>query len=529
MGNAFDRIRSSDQVEPPLTSGQGCDLARKRQFEEPKISPPTPTKDLQPRRKRLKSTSQYIYEALFVHGENSDVTISSLGRQWNLHKVYLRQAGYFKSMFHKSQWKESSMEVINLQIPDSNIDENSLDITFGSLYSEEVLICPDKVVSILAAASLIQLEGLMQQCAEVMKEAVCLENVCLYYKTACLYGQDEVAKTCMAWLETNLMTSQSLHLLRELETNLLIDVINSPNLIVIQIEMDIYTILKKWLFLKVSPNYSGEFKNILPVADKYFRQLAKTTETVFLDSEQGNPYVPVFRALRLQHIIRDFVSCRELERDSIIPWSWLSPLYRQQWLSMLRVEQSLDIGPKTIDPNVFSSNGLRCGRLLLRDTDHCWRWNGYNFGLDLLVSYCSQSPKTIALRRNVQSQRCTSAVSFSPSRHIIFRMHVASVNEKGHITLQMSTGNMPLVFGKEEERVILSIDNASSNGDQFNKCGNWNSSFPLLIAATFQLVNGPTSPEMCDAGYAIQPPLSIQSSPPTLGEIETSTDNGDDV
>nr|XP_039269381.1 germ cell-less protein-like 1 [Styela clava] len=528
MGNALGRPSNSNQEEHPELSARENDLARKRHINESTFSPPTPTKDLQPKRKRLRSTSQYIYDALFVHGENSDVTISSLDRKWNLHKVYLRQAGYFKSMFHKSQWKESSMTVIDLQIPDSNIDENALDITFGSLYSEEVLICPEKVVSILAAASLIQLEGLMQQCAEVMKEAVCLDNVCLYYKTACMYGQNEVAKNCMAWLETNLMTSQSLDLLRELEPNLLTDVINSPNLIVIQIEMDIYTILKKWLYLKLNPEYSGEFKGILTVADNYFRELAKTTTTVFLDSQQGQPYIQVFQALRLQHIIRDFVSCRELEKDLIIPWSWLSPLYRQQWLSMLREEQSLDAGPKICDEKDFECNGLRCGRLLLRDTDHCWRWNGYNFGLDLLVSYSSQFPKTISLRRNVQSQRCSSSVNFAQSRNIIFRMHVASVNDKGHTILRLSTGNMPLTLEKEEEKVILTIDKELLPENVHKKQGGWNSCFPLLIAATFQLVSGPTAPEMSDGGYAILPLPNLNLSTPTLGEAEIGDLNKDD-
>lgn len=364
---------------------------RKRLNEEADISCSVVIpKETKVKRKRLKTTSQYIYDALFIHGENSDVTIISFNREWKLHKVYLRQAGYFNSMFQASQWMESTMEVINLQIPDDNIDENSLHIAFGSLYSEEVLICPSKVVSILAAASLIQLEGLMQQCTEVMKETVCQDNVCLYYKTACMYGQNEVSETCIKWLETNLMANQCQNLLSELEPKLLADVLRSSDLIVIQIEMDIYTLLKKWLYLRLHPDFSGEFKNILSAADKFFREEAQKCKVIFLESKQGKPYINTFKALRLQHIIRDFVSCREIEKDFIVPMSWLTPLYRQQWLSMLRVEQSLDFGPKVYEKDEFDCNGLRCGRLLVRDAEHCWRWNGYNFGLDLLVSYSSQ-------------------------------------------------------------------------------------------------------------------------------------------
>ena len=62
------------------------------------------------KKRRLKSTSEYIYNALFLQGENSDIKIRALDEEWNLHKVYLRQAGYFSGMFNSS-WKESSMKV----------------------------------------------------------------------------------------------------------------------------------------------------------------------------------------------------------------------------------------------------------------------------------------------------------------------------------------------------------------------------------------------------------------------------------
>lgn len=35
----------------------------------------------------------YIYQTLFLNGENSDIKICALGEEWNLHKVYLRQVG----------------------------------------------------------------------------------------------------------------------------------------------------------------------------------------------------------------------------------------------------------------------------------------------------------------------------------------------------------------------------------------------------------------------------------------------------
>jgi len=67
----------------------------------------------QRKKRKLGNTSQYIYNTLFVKGENSDVTICAFDHEWKLHKLYLCQAGYFAGMFN-SNWKESSMQVITL-------------------------------------------------------------------------------------------------------------------------------------------------------------------------------------------------------------------------------------------------------------------------------------------------------------------------------------------------------------------------------------------------------------------------------
>uniref|UniRef100_A0A4X2L5G4 BTB domain-containing protein n=1 Tax=Vombatus ursinus TaxID=29139 RepID=A0A4X2L5G4_VOMUR len=109
-----------------------------------------------PRRKKLKSTSKYIYQTLFLNGENSDIKICALGEEWSLHKIYLCQSGYFSSMFSGS-WKESSMNTIELEIPDQNIDVEALQVAFGSLYRDDVLIKPSQVIAILAAACMLQL------------------------------------------------------------------------------------------------------------------------------------------------------------------------------------------------------------------------------------------------------------------------------------------------------------------------------------------------------------------------------------
>ena len=40
-----------------------------------------------PSKRRLKTTTEYIYETLFKDGKDSDVVVKALGKSWNLHKV----------------------------------------------------------------------------------------------------------------------------------------------------------------------------------------------------------------------------------------------------------------------------------------------------------------------------------------------------------------------------------------------------------------------------------------------------------
>ncbi|KAK1332996.1 hypothetical protein QTO34_006528 [Cnephaeus nilssonii] len=70
----------------------------------------------------------------------------------------------------------------------------ALQVAFGSLYRDDVLIKPSRVIAILAAACMLQLDGLIQQCGETMKETINVKTVCGYYTSAGTYGLDSVKK-----------------------------------------------------------------------------------------------------------------------------------------------------------------------------------------------------------------------------------------------------------------------------------------------------------------------------------------------
>lgn len=65
----------------------------------------------------MENTAQYIYQALFEEGRNSDVTVCALGEEYHLHKIYLCQSPYFASMFGGS-WLETTQKYINIDVVD---------------------------------------------------------------------------------------------------------------------------------------------------------------------------------------------------------------------------------------------------------------------------------------------------------------------------------------------------------------------------------------------------------------------------
>lgn len=58
-------------------------------------------------------------------------------------------------------------------------------------------------------------------------------------------------------------------------------------------------------------------------------------------------------------------------------------------------------------------------------SQYCWRWTGFNFGFDLLVTYTN---RFIVFKRNTLSQPCGGAVSLQPRRHLAYRSVLRSTS-----------------------------------------------------------------------------------------------------
>lgn len=420
-----------------------------------------------PKKKKLRTTSKYIYQTLFVEGRNSDVKITALGQEWRLHRIYLCQSDYFSSMFSGS-WTESDKKEINMTIPDYNIDREALAIAFGSLYQDDISITPNHVVSVLAAATLLGLDGLIQQCANIMQETISSATACFYHTASITYGLQIVQQSCIEWLEKNLLASQNVKLLTSLSPALMTQIISSSNLFVIQVEMDIYSLLKKWVFLQLNINWNGSFKDLLIESDTFFKSHKSKNCRAFLETELGLPYGEVFRGLRLWHIMNDATSTNLLEEDMILPLSWVLPVYRDQWHQLLKIEQGTDIGPEGENHPDFSQMCLRVGRILPKDSEFCWRWTGFNYGVDILVTVTN---RLLLIKRNCSGMNCAGSVSQTNNRRFLYRISVASFDNKGQTKYFKSTGIKSASLGRDEETAVLSIER--------------NVKFPVHVSANF--------------------------------------------
>ncbi|MGH0130817.1 UNVERIFIED_CONTAM: hypothetical protein FKN15_033834 [Acipenser sinensis] len=367
-----------------------------------------------------------------------------------------------------------------------------LQVAFGSLYRDDVLIKPSRVITILAAACMLQLFS-SRLCKEAelwgprgrhhigsdppeVGDGKPAEIASPHRTTANSNGQTVSTfrgdrkqgwslffgigsppssaldcsvslDLCLEWLLNNLMTHQSVDLMKELSAGLMEQLIGSPDLFVMQVEMDVYTALKKWMFLQLVPSWSGPQKQLLADADGWIAKKRKELDSgdAFLESEQGAVFAPVFRHVRLQYVINDLASAKIVERDAILHTDWLSAVYKQQWFAMLRTEHDNDFGPQEANKEEFEVSSMRCGRKLAKDGD---------------AATHSEASCMKCLIYGSVSHLCLSS---SP------RLRLASFDGSGKVICSRSTGYQVLALEKDQVRERSQYTHPSENTEELRR------------------------------------------------------------
>lgn len=98
---------------------------------------------------------------------------------------------------------------------------------------------------------------------------------------------------------------------------LMSEIVKSQELFVMQIEVDVYNLLKVWAFVHLHPDYIGSWKDARAQTNAYFSE--RKSDVCFLESDEGRAFVPAFRSIRLHHVINDLRSVQLLDSDKIIP------------------------------------------------------------------------------------------------------------------------------------------------------------------------------------------------------------------
>ncbi|RDD47182.1 Germ cell-less protein-like 1 [Trichoplax sp. H2] len=436
---------------------------------------------------------QYTLSKLFFNDENGDTTIEALGYKWKMHKICLIRAGYFKSMF-SGFWQESKATYVKIEMIDKNITVNAINTAFASLYDDDTEIKSSEAISIVAVATMLQIDNLIKRCTDVMIATISEENERTFREAASAYGLLEVSNRCMDWLALRLLTIKryDLMLLQSIDVNLMEKIVSSPSLLVLQVEMDVYAMLKRWMYLRLHPTWCKNhehvslceaFKYVLNDMQSYYED--HTGSTNFLVTEEGKVFSLAFRQLKFNHIITDTKIARQIEKDRIISQvrlfttqisevvlifiDWLLPIYRQEWRTLLAVEEGDDFGPTSCCEKQFYNNCIRLGRMIEVDCNHHWRWIGFRFGIDIIINYY-KSPKRISLKRNISEHDVAMSLSLENSRCIMtnhadslngaqfYRFIIINYGKDCQINHETSTDILYITLHPDEEITVAHIN-----------------------------------------------------------------------
>ena len=125
--------------------------------------------------------------------------------------------------------------------------------------------------------------------------------------------------------------------------------------------------------------------------------------------------------------------------------------------------------PRQLSESEFSRHSLRCGRVLSCDGQHVWRWTGFHFGLDLVMTFDRgvlklkrnhRTENEMALsqqsRRNLMYRYAIIFVYFlfnilTPEFVLIKRVTIYSLDEQRQMRHNISTGIQSTTLSKNEE------------------------------------------------------------------------------
>ena len=110
--------------------------------------------------------------------------------------------------------------------------------------------------------------------------------------------------------------------------------------------MKLANVCRLWMFLQLHPAWDGESQEAVAASRRYFKQIHNNGGTsdvdYFLNTPEAEPYLSVFRNIRLPHLINHHMDVEMLVSDKIVPESWMSSTYYTRWMTLLRLDCGID-------------------------------------------------------------------------------------------------------------------------------------------------------------------------------------------
>uniref|UniRef100_A0A915LN05 BTB domain-containing protein n=1 Tax=Meloidogyne javanica TaxID=6303 RepID=A0A915LN05_MELJA len=397
MGSIFSTNRSISSLSSVIEhiSGTSTMPSRKR-----KASLNENASDIEPKRFKL-NTPDYVYQKLFVEGLNSDIQIHALGHTWRLHKLYLEQC---------------------------------LNNVFASLYNNEIEIDEQYIASICGAASMLNLESVLEKCqlqlADYLRDK---EKLLICLRLSDRYGfvkRMKEAINVLKYMFCHFCLDETF--LRGLQKSWLITLFSQQFVCVRESEMDLYRAIRNWIYLTECP---------------YARLGDENSIALFFESSFFNrhKYFDLLRLLRVSHLVSLQANLKLIRSDGIIPRKLLKNVICDQWQMLLRSEETTTGFPEVIDDNEFYASCYRFGRAGISPLSRItWRWLGYFFGVDLLVTY---DQGYLRLARNG---------SMAPTQHQISVKHVDMM--KLHYRCIVCADNGAVLLDTQKQSKTFNLD-----------------------------------------------------------------------
>lgn len=123
-----------------------------------------------------------------------------------------------------------------------------MNLVFGGSYHGDINLNCENVVSILATASFLQIQDIINKCVVFMKKTIYAGIAITYHKAATFYDIDELLNATKQWLVANLvnLSYKNYKLLKDMTPKIMTDILSSSDLVVCHHEFDIYDMLRDW-------------------------------------------------------------------------------------------------------------------------------------------------------------------------------------------------------------------------------------------------------------------------------------------